>query len=100
MVYGDDPTNNSGCNYKQPCVLIFSKNTNNKGNKKRKHGDTLVPTEDAWFEKHNVAKEHTAKKGYYSLDKGEIESVSDDELLYVLHCLSITIQIIKLNLID
>jgi hypothetical protein len=82
VVDRDSPTNNRWCKNQKPCLTNLFENTDDKGNDKREHSDTLVPTEDTWFELHNITKEHTAKKGYDSLDKGEIEGVGDDELLY------------------
>lgn len=80
MVDRDNPTDNCGCDDKKPCVLIFSNNTDDKGNKKREHSDTLVPTENAWLEKHDVAKEHATEECDNSLDKCQVKGVVDDEL--------------------
>ena len=72
MVYGYCPADKCWCDNKKPCVFIFPEDTDNKSKEKREHSDTLVPTENTWFEKHNVTQIHTAKKSYYRLDEGKV----------------------------
>lgn len=80
MVYRNHPSNDCRSDDKEPSVFVFSKYSNGERNKKREHSNTLIPTEYARLEKHNVTNIHTTEKCHDGLDERKVKCVLNNEL--------------------